>query len=179
MKRFVVFLLVMLAGIWAIGWGYTQMTGSDEIEYRGQKIKLTRKYTDYDAYKNDTDNVLASELPRVEKLIIEAPISKEFENWAAFSHEASDIAFPGYGSGAGPKVESAGRTFTISLIEIPTGHPEEKFRYFVLEKSPDGHLRLVDDFVAAGYPNFAKAIVTKGRLSYLSKDGVAFREIEP
>ena len=179
MKHFLLFLLLMLSGILAINWGYTQMTGSDEIEYRGQAIKLTRKYNDYDAYKNDTDNILAAELPKVERLITQAPVSKTFESWAAFSKETSHIKFPGYSSGPGPRVASTTGSFIISKIEIPSAPPPgEKFRYFVLEQFPDEHLLLVDDFVAAGYPQFAKAIFSEGRLRYLSKNGVSFREIE-
>jgi hypothetical protein len=52
--------------------------GSNEIDYRGEKIKLTKAYADYDAYKNDPENIHPSETERVQALVLGAPIAKTF-----------------------------------------------------------------------------------------------------
>jgi hypothetical protein len=33
------------------------------MDYRGESIRLAKKYVDYDDYKNDSDNLAASEIP--------------------------------------------------------------------------------------------------------------------
>ena len=48
---------------------------SDQIDYRGEKIKLTKAYADYAAYKNDPENIAPSETERVQRLVLGAPIS--------------------------------------------------------------------------------------------------------
>ena len=51
---------------------------SNEIDYRGEKIKLTKAYADYDEYKNDPDNIDPSETERVQRLVLGAPIARTF-----------------------------------------------------------------------------------------------------
>jgi len=126
---------------------YVETFGSAEIDYRGEKIRLAKKYVDYDDYKNDPSNLAASEIPRVETMMTEARIGPDFTDWKAFAAQAFKIKFPGYGMGPGPRVPAAaGREFIVELIEIPQA---AKDRYFVLEKTGDKALRLVDDFVMA------------------------------
>lgn len=155
---------------------YAQMSGTDEIDYRGVKIKLSRKYSDYDAYKNDIDKILPSELPKLEKMIADAPIGKEFNDWKSFSDEIFALKVPGFGLGGGPKVKAIGKEIIVTSVEIPTRLPEEKFRFFVLEKFKDQRLRVIDDFVSSGYPYLAEVIITNDHIAYLSKDGSVVRE---
>src|SRR5262249_26238026 len=49
-------ILVTAAGLAAVNMAYIQAYGSDEMEYRGEKIQLSKKYVDYDDYKNDPNN---------------------------------------------------------------------------------------------------------------------------
>lgn len=72
--------------------------GDNVIEYRGQAIKLSRSYYDYDDYKNDPDNLDPGEIARVQKLLIEAPIVRSFASRAEMIGALSQIRFPGYGS---------------------------------------------------------------------------------
>jgi hypothetical protein len=169
-------ILGALLALWGLRWAYVQLLGTDEFEYRGHTIKMTRKYIDYDAYKNDTDNILESELPKLERLITEAKLSSSFRDWKAFVGEEFALKVPGYGIGGGPKVVSPALEFLVSSVEIPTRPPAEKFRYFVLEKLQDGTLRLVDDFVGGGFPRIAEVHVLDSKLVYFSRDKAVVRE---
>lgn len=174
--RTALIILVAVAALFAAKWTYVQAFGTDKIEYRGETIRLSRKYTDYDRYKNDTENIALDELPRVERLIREAKIGPVFKDWTAFVHAEFEIKFPGYGIGGGPKVESTGREIIVSSVEIPTHPPSARYRYFVLEKQSDGSLRIVDDFVEAGFPRIAALKASEARLVYLSAGQAVVRE---
>jgi hypothetical protein len=79
----------------------------DYLNYRGEKIRLARKYDDYDDYKDDPVNLDASAIPRVERMVTEARIGPDFANWKDFVDQLFAIKFPGYGLGPGPKVVAA------------------------------------------------------------------------
>jgi hypothetical protein len=123
---------------------YVETFGTAEIDYRGEKVRLAKKYVDYDDYKNDPYNLATSEIPRVERMMTEARIGSDFEDWKDFVAKASTIRFPGYGMGPRPRVAAGGREFIVEVMEIPQA---AKDRYFVLEKTNGKALRLVDDFV--------------------------------
>jgi len=128
---------------------HARSDGVAEIDYRGEKFKLTKSYSNYDDYKNDPDNIDPAEIAKIERLMSQVKIGPEFSNWADFAHQAFAIKFPGYGFGSGPKVKAAERQFQVTTIEIPRASED---RYFVMEKFADGRYRLVDDFVTANRP---------------------------
>lgn len=169
----ILFGVVALAVLW---WAYLQVAGIDEIDFRGVKIQLTRKYVDYDAYKNDPNNIADFELPRIERMIVEAKIGHDFQDWPAFVHAVVELTVPGYGLGGGPAVNADGREFLVASVEIPTRPAVDKNRYFVLEKLPGGRLKLVDDFVSCGFLRLAEIDLREGRLIYRSKDTTVVRE---
>jgi hypothetical protein len=111
-----------------------------EVEYRGERIKLRRWYFDYDDYKNDPDNILRSELPRVQELVRSAPAGPASGKWEDVSRAALRIKFPGYGSGSLKSDWSSLRAFQI---EIPQAQEE---RVIVFRSDGSGWKR-VDDFV--------------------------------
>jgi hypothetical protein len=118
---------------------------SDYIEYRGEKIKLSKSYLDYDSYKNDPDNIDPSETARVQQLVLSAQIKRQYPTRLAVFQASSEVAFPGYGSGGmGDVTLPDGDTVTGFSVEIPR---LEKERYFIF-RSRDGVYTLVDDFVA-------------------------------
>lgn len=119
-------------------------TGSSNvIDYRGEKIRLSKSYLDFDIYKNDPDNIDQSEAPRVQKLVMEAPISHSFADRLSTFQATGDVQFPGYGSGSGEGQESDGSELLSIDVEIPRA---EKNRYFLF-RARDGGYELLDDFV--------------------------------
>lgn len=180
-KKLIVVLGVLLVSVGAVALGrraYVEAIGSDEIDYRGEKIRLSKKYVDYDDYKNDPANLAASEIPRVEKLMTDAQVGPDFADWHDVAHQLSNIKFPGYGMASGENIVAAGREFAVRFMEIPQVAKE---RYFVLEKLAGGTFRLADDFVAQRDPGSAFAPISSihlvdDRLVYADRNGRVVRE---
>lgn len=180
-RKLIAVLAVLLVSAGAVVLGhraYVEAFGSDEIDYRGEKIRLSKKYVDYDDYKNDPANLAASEIPRIERLMTDARVGPDFADWRDTAHQVSDIKFPGYGMASGDDVVAAGREFSVRSIEIPQVAKE---RYFVLEKLAGGTFRLADDFVAQRDPGSAFAPISSirlvdDRLVYTNRKGSIVRE---
>jgi hypothetical protein len=180
-RRLIVVLGVLLVSVGAVVLGhraYVEAIGSDEMDYRGEKIRLSKKYVDYDDYKNDPANLAASEIPRVEKLMTDAQVGPDFADWHDVADQLSNIKFPGYGMASGENVITAGREFVVRFMEIPQVAKE---RYFVLEKLAGGAFRLADDFVAQRDPGSAYAPISSihvvdDRLVYADRNGRVVRE---
>jgi hypothetical protein len=171
-------IIVAVGGLALARMAYVEAYGSAEMDYRGEKIRLAKKYVDYDDYKNDPGNLTAPEIARVERIMTEARIGPDFANWKDFADQASTIKFPGYGMGPGPKVVAAGREFIVEVIEIPQ---VAKDRYFVLERMAGGTLRLVDDFVTphnqgAAFWAIASIRLVDDRLVYSDRESKTVRE---
>jgi hypothetical protein len=92
---------------------------SNFIEYRGEKIKLSKNYYDFDLYKNDPDNIDQSETPRVQKLVMEAPISHSFPDRLSTFQATGNVNFPGYGSASGEGQEPDGSELLSIDVQIP------------------------------------------------------------
>ncbi|MBR0850948.1 hypothetical protein JQ543_24615 [Bradyrhizobium diazoefficiens] len=180
-RRLIIALGILLLSVGAVVLGhmaYVEAFGSNEMDYRGEKIRLSKKYVDYDDYKNDPANLAASEIRRVEKLMTDAKVGPDFADWHDVARQLSNIKFPGYGMGSGDDVVAAGREFTVHSVEIPQVAKE---RYFVLEKLAGGRFRLADDFVAPRDPGSAFAPISSVRLAddrlvYVDRNGRVVRE---
>ena len=133
--------------------------GSKEIDYRGEKIKLTKAYADYDEYKNDPENIDPSETERVQRLVLAAPIAKTFGSRVEASKAIGQIAFPGYGSGGFIEQSQADGSVLMGFsVEIPRANKE---RYFVF-RGKDGVYALVDDFVHPDAAGLLHAVTRRG-----------------
>src|SRR5437868_12817338 len=92
----------------------------DTVEYLGQTIQLSKPYPDFDEYKNDPNNLAASEIPRVQKLVSEAPVPPSLAGEAEFAEKVLMLQFPGYGSTTTQsKPQSDGSILHLFAIEIP------------------------------------------------------------
>ena len=117
---------------------------SNEIDYRGEKIKLTRTYANYSDYKNDPANIHPSETERVQALVLGAPIAKTFGSRVEASKAIGQIVFPGYGGGGFVEQSEADGTVLMGFsVEIPRA---SKTRYCVFQGKA-GVYTLIDDFV--------------------------------
>lgn len=160
-------LVVVVAAIGAI-WFLVQRDQQNTIEYRGQKIKLSRRYTDFSTYKNDPENIDSSETARVQRLVREAPIGKSFDSRLEFAQATGDIAFPGYGSsGLRDTRQSDGSILVLTSIEIPRAEAD---RYFTAQIS-NGKYLLIDDFTAPESANLQRVEKSAEKLVYLNEQG--------
>jgi hypothetical protein len=132
----------------AIVWSVLALVGcagSDEIEYRAERIKLSRSYDDYDEYKNDPDNIHPSERSRVQHLVKTAPVASSYPDQTLYQ-SLGKLTFPGYGSGNLARTQQSDGTELLAYgIAIPG---TEQDRYLVFRSSGLAFV-LVDDFVAA------------------------------
>jgi hypothetical protein len=161
---------VVSIGVFLLMLGVTGCTGrSDEIDYRGEKIKLTKAYADYDDYKNDPENIDPSETARVQRLVLGAPIAKTFGSRVEASKAIGQIAFPGYGSGGFVEQSQADGSVLMGFsVEVPRAGKE---RYFVFQ-GKDGVYTLVDDFVQPETAGLLRSVVRRGNdLVFTSIDG--------
>jgi|ERR1051326_415101 hypothetical protein len=143
--------LVLILVISVVGWRiWGRFRAEDVIEYRGEQIKLSRAYQDFDEYKNDPNNILPSETGRVQSLLINAPIEHTFADRLTLFRAVGQIAFPGYGVGSGGGRSSEGNELLAVTIEIPRASND---RYLVF-RDHGGRYELIDDFVNAeiSYP---------------------------
>jgi hypothetical protein len=140
--RIVFVVLLVAAGYWL--WERASPLGDDTIEYRGQKIKLSKRYNSYEAYKDDPGNIDPAENVRVQKLVMEAPVASSYANRKEMVTDAFEIKFPGYGLGSIGGQSADGTPISGVTIEIPR---TEKDRV-LLFRERGGRLELVDDFVS-------------------------------
>jgi hypothetical protein len=104
---------------------------SNQIDYRGEKIKLTKAYANYDDYKNDPENIDPSETERVQRLVLGAPIATTFGSRLEAAKAIGQIAFPGYGSGGFVEQSQADGSVLMGFsVEVPRAGKE---RYFVFK----------------------------------------------
>lgn len=125
----------ILAAITVVGCG-----SPDSIDYRGEQIKLSRPYFDYDEYKNDPHNIHPSEVARVQGLVRSAPPGLAFGQWIEVVRSATAVRFPGYGSGS---LKSDWPSLRALTIEVPQADQERVFVF----RAENGGWRRIDDFL--------------------------------
>src|SRR5262245_25997259 len=96
-----------------------------DVEYRGEKIQLSKWYYDYDDYKHDPENIAPSERARVERLVTTAPIGNAYESRLDMLKALSALHFPGYGSSQfGEKPQADGSVLSGVSVEIPAANKD-------------------------------------------------------
>ncbi len=142
---------------------------ANEIDYRGEKIKLTKAYADYHDYKNDPANIHPSETERVQRLVLGAPIAQTFSSRLEAAKAIGQIAFPGYGSGGFVEQSQADGSVLMGFsVEIPRAGKE---RYFVFQ-GRDGVYTLIDDFVHPDTVGLLRSVIRRGNdLVFTSTEG--------
>jgi len=144
--------------------------GISEVTYQGDTIPLAQRYPDFEAYKDDPENLPAGELDRIAGLVKGAVIPQEF----ATREQANDylfeeVMFPGYGF----SLMQLDKPVALYSIEVP--QMEEERWITMVEKG--GMWVVVDDFVwhvSKGYID--EAVVEDARIRYLDRKGNTLRE---
>ena len=147
----------ILAAITVAGCG-----SPDSIEYRGEQIKLSRPYFDYDEYKNDPNNIHPSEVARVQQLVRSAPPGLAFGEWFQVVRSATAVRFPGYGSGS---LKSDWQSLRALTIEVPQADQERVFVF----RAENGGWRRIDDFLMI--PEAAEVKEVGKELVFLDRNG--------
>lgn len=138
------------------------------VEYHGQKIKLSKYYLSYEDYKDDPDNIDTSENARVEQLVTQAPIGRHFADRKEMVAALFELKFPGYGLGfVGTQPQLDGKALELASVEIPRAN---KDRYLLFEER-NGSYALVDDFVAPGASQIMRVREENGVFIYSARSG--------
>jgi len=156
-----------------VAWNFVSKMIPSHIEYRGQEIKLSRYYLDYEEYKDDPDNIDPSETSRVQHLVADAPIANTFETRKAVFDAAFAIKFPGYAFGGLGDGRNVDNPLTGFSIEIPRA---EKFRYITFRRA-DGKYVLIDEFTAPEIPLLTR--VRLGNTLVYSSDRATGEVVRP
>lgn len=143
-------------------------SGIDTVTYRGEQIRLAKKYPDFRAYKDDPGNLRAEDIPRIASLIKTAPLPARF----ASRNEAFDavikLTFPGYGFSA----MGLQQPVALFAVEIPQRNEE---RYFSVTER-DGSWVVIDDFVWSSAGGLLqKAVVSGDAINYYDAKGTLAR----
>jgi hypothetical protein len=166
-KRNLLISVVVVVAVFAT-WTVVRRFIPSYIEYRGQRIKLTKYYLTYEDYKDDPENIHPSEVARVQRLVVEAPISSSFSSRKAMVDAAFDIHFPGYGvGGLSDGTKDGENSLSGVSIEIPLA---DKDRYFVFRHA-NGKYVLVDSFVDSNVPLIMRVKQDGNQLVYSTYEG--------
>ena len=155
------------------------MTGFDEIEWRGQKFKLKQKYLNYEEYKSDSNQLAPGESDRVKQFMLAITVPKTANSEVELRQSLKQMRFPGWGSSyAGALKDEHGNCFILNEYEIPQKQEQRTLLYRV-EK--DGTCRLVVDGVSIDHQNDhmignTEVKIEGGKLKHYF-DGKVYREI--
>jgi hypothetical protein len=163
-----VFLVIGAIILLTAGWEGLRRLIPSWVDYRGEKIKLTKFYLDYDDYKNDSDNIDPSETARVQRMVSEAPIAHSFASRKAAVDAVFEVHFPGYAVGGfGDSIQQGEGALNGISIEIPRA---DKDRYFIF-RNVHGSYVLVDDFINSGATAIQSVREDHGTLVYRTTTG--------
>jgi hypothetical protein len=168
MNRKGALLIVAVIAALCVVWEAMRAAATDTIDYRGEKIKLSKFYVRYEDYKDDPGNIDPSENARVRKLVEEAPIARRFKSLKGAVSAVFEVKFPGYGSGGfGQRRPDGDATLAAFEVEIPRA---DESRFFVFRCAADA-CDLLDDFVAPGTDELADFHREGANLVYTSTSG--------
>lgn len=160
----VVAIVIAVVALWS---GARKHILSD-IDYQGQKIKLSKYYSSFEDYKDDPNNIDPAENARVAELVERAPIRHQFSDRKEVLEAVFKIKFPGYGLGSFPAGRQAdGSELEMYSIEIPRA---DKSRFLTFLQANNTYT-LVDDFVDGDLGGTEKVRLENGSLVYSLENG--------
>jgi hypothetical protein len=170
---------LILAWQFVIKPGLRQIKGFDEVQWRGQKFKLKRKYLDYEEYKSDTDQLATNEIARVKEAMLAISVPKSARTDQELIDSLRQMSFPGFGSSyAGDVKDEHGTRYIVDEYEIPQKGEQ---RTLVYKVDGNGACNLVLDGVSIDHANDhmlgnSEVRVEGGKLKHFF-DGRVYREI--
>jgi hypothetical protein len=156
-----------------------RLWGFDEISWRGQTFKLSRRYLDYEQFKKARNQIRPTEAERIMEFMLSIEVPQFTSTWKELVHALSEMRFPGYGSTTNGAVRDRdGNSYVLFEYEIPG---RDKMRALLYRKTDSGSYQLLFDGLSAGHPNDHKlsgtrdTIVEDGKIVHY-RNGVAYRE---
>lgn len=144
------------------------MPGSDEIEYQGRKIKLSRPYSDYEEYKSDPRNLARTDKEHIERLVSEAPMELLYESRNQMIRAVFALKFPGYGlSCFGEKQQPDGSVLDGYGVEIPRARKDR----IIVFRGDKGVYTRIDDFVFSSRKEIMEVREEGEELVYYTRNG--------
>jgi hypothetical protein len=140
------------------------------IEYQGKRFEVAREYRNFNAYRDDPENLTQGQAVHVEKIMREVKFGPSFKDFSHLFDALRNLQFPGYGSfyanQADANMESA---LELAYVEIPIRNLN---RYFALEVRRDGSFQVIDDFIAPSLPEITRVQRgSNGALEYRNQHG--------
>jgi len=169
-KRAIPWAGVLIAGalLWSVSRSRRADMPLDEVEYRGERFKLSKAYADYDDLKNDPDNLHPSEYARVERAVTGTKVDPTCSSRDRMTRAVFGLRFPGYGMGGfGETPQPDGTTLAAFSVEVPRA---DKDRVLVF-RSRGGAYTLIDDFSTAADQGISQVRQEGRGLVYSSFDG--------
>jgi len=148
------------------------MTGKDYMEYEGQRFLTSKEYTDWDEFKEDPNNYLESETPRMAAAVRAVRFLPSAPDRDTAIKQMFDKQFPGFGCGQLGILNRDQLDWRAAFfVEIPR---TELDRYAGYAKV-DGEFVLVADFEAPQMPMIAMVSVDNGHLVFHGMDKSVLR----
>jgi hypothetical protein len=142
--------------------------GLNEIEYQGQRFKVTKIYANYEDYKEDPDNIDATENARIENAVASAKVASSYPDKQTLVQAVFSIKFPGYGlTSFGEKRQPDGTTLLGFAVEIPHAAKSR----IVVYRGDGETFKLVDDFVTQSEKRIMGVHEEGVKLVYCTLDG--------
>lgn len=139
------------------------------VVYQGETVRLSRTYADFPEYRDDPNNLPASEIPRIASLLKDAPVPARFATREAAGDFLFTLMFPGYGF----SLLQLGKPVAMYSLEVPQMN-EDRW----ITAVPQGQEWLViDDFVWPTARGYIRAAEYDGKtIRYFDRSGAILRE---
>ena len=140
----------------------------DTLEYRGEEIRLPRRYEDFEVYKDDPDNLRIEDIPRIAKLVKEAPLPSSFQTREQAAEFLMGLMFPGYGF----SMLQLDKPLALFSIELPR---MDEDRWVTLAPI-GGKWVVVDDFIFSSRDDYLNSVeYANGQYRYRNHQGKVLR----
>lgn len=137
------------------------------MEYEGGRFRTSKEYSDWDDFKEDPNNYLESETPRMTDAVKTVEFAATVSDRELVMKQMFDKQFPGFGCGQLGILDREQLDLCAAFsIEVPrTG--TSRYAGYV---NVNGQFILVSDFVAPQTPMIAMVSVSDGHLNFHGMD---------
>lgn len=148
------------------------MNEDNAMEYEGERFRTSKEHSDWDDFKEDSNNYLESETPRMTDAVEAVDFAASASDRETVMKQMFDKQFPGFGCGQLGILDRQQLDQCAAFsIEIPRTGTSRYAGY----ANVDGQFILVSDFVASQIPMIAMVSVSDGHLNFHGMDRLIIR----